>query len=168
MMELDYVTIPNRQLTQNFWLYEFLKSDSAAALGLDNTPNADQLANIERLAEKLQSIRSMLSFHYVDEVFIDITSGFRSKAVNKAAGGSETSDHLKGSSADFKCRTKAMDLRELHIARQINHSKMSFDQLIYYPPLLGERLHLGMGDRMRREVMTRSPHRDGYLRGIVG
>jgi hypothetical protein len=61
-----------------------------------------------------------------------------------------------------------MDLRELHVARLIDHSKMSFDQLIYYPPLLGERLHLGMGDRMRREVMTRSPHRDGYLRGIVG
>jgi hypothetical protein len=87
MTSLDYVSIPNRQLTENFWLYEFLVSDNAAALRLDNTPDADQLANIERLAEKLQSIRSMLSFHFVNEVFIDITSGFRSRAVNKAAGG---------------------------------------------------------------------------------
>ncbi|MBL4544461.1 MAG: hypothetical protein JKP95_00515 [Oceanicaulis sp.] len=116
MTSLDYVSIPNRQLTENFWLYEFLVSDNAAALRLDNTPDADQLANIERLAEKLQSIRSMLSFHFVNEVFIDITSGFRSRAVNKAAGGSRTSDHLNGGSADFQCRTKAMDLRELHVA----------------------------------------------------
>ena len=85
------------QLSPNFSLHEMTKSDTALRNNLDNNPKADEVANLKRLCEIiLQPIRN----HYAKGV--KINSGYRSPSVNKAAGGSTTSDHCKGMAADIE------------------------------------------------------------------
>ena len=82
------------QLTANFTLEEFTRSTAADRLGIDNTPNPQEIANIRRLCvEILQPARLALGP-------IQISSGFRSKALNKAVGGVSDSAHRLGFAAD--------------------------------------------------------------------
>lgn len=71
----------NIQLTNNFWLNEFL-------LEPERTPNQEELLNLHKLAQVLQFIRDI----YV-KAPIRITSGLRSY--------SATSQHKLGKAADF-------------------------------------------------------------------
>src|SRR4249920_1377972 len=80
----------------NFQLSEFLVSEVAARRGLDNTPNAEALANLERLAGVLERVRDICGGHPVI-----ISSGYRSPAVNAAVGGSVSSSHTIGLAVDF-------------------------------------------------------------------
>lgn len=71
------------QLTKNFTLEEFEKTDS----GLPNSMPKVYHANAKFVAEKLQTLRDWCMFPIV------IESGYRSIAVNKAVGGSSNSLH---------------------------------------------------------------------------
>lgn len=82
----------------NFTLEELVRSDTAKRLNLDNTPDQDSLAKLGRLArEILQPVRNRW------EKPITVTSGYRSRAVNKAVGGVATSQHMSGEAADIVC-----------------------------------------------------------------
>lgn len=84
------------KLAKNFSLSELTKSQSAVRKGIDNTPNAKAIANLVFLAENiLQPARD----HFGPVV---VSSGFRSSLVNRAIGGSATSDHCYGYAADFE------------------------------------------------------------------
>jgi len=84
-------------LTKNFTLHELTKSETALWHGMDNTPNAEQVDNLKRLAEKvLQPIRD----HFARGV--KVNSGYRAPDVNARVGGSRTSDHCRGMSADIE------------------------------------------------------------------
>jgi len=85
------------QLSTNFSLKEFIKSDTATRKGLDNTPSPDVVANLQKLVDNIvQPVRN----HY-DKV-VTINSGYRSIEVNTSVGGSKTSDHCKGMAADIE------------------------------------------------------------------
>ena len=43
-----------RMLSENFTLDEFVFSQTAARLGIDNTPSPEVLANLKRLAQALE------------------------------------------------------------------------------------------------------------------
>ena len=84
-------------LTANFTLEELTKSEVALRTDLDNTPGPVEIAALKLLAEKvLQPVRN----HFGKGV--KCNSGFRAKAVNKATGGVETSDHCKGQASDIE------------------------------------------------------------------
>jgi hypothetical protein len=84
-------------LTTNFSLNELTKSEIALRMDLDNTPGEAEIASLKLLAEKvLQPVRD----HFGKGV--KCNSGFRASAVNQAAGGSKTSDHVKGQAADIE------------------------------------------------------------------
>jgi hypothetical protein len=84
-------------LTTNFSLNELTKSEVALRMDLDNTPGEAEIASLRLLAEKvLQPIRD----HFGKGV--KCNSGFRASAVNQAAGGAKTSDHVKGQAADIE------------------------------------------------------------------
>jgi hypothetical protein len=113
------------KLSTNFSLSELTKSESASRLGLDNTPALQIIENLEALVENiLQPVRDKFGP-------VVVTSGYRSPEVNKAIGGSATSDHCKGQAADFEVLGK--DNRELAIWIAEN---MQFTQLIleFYKP----------------------------------
>jgi hypothetical protein len=85
------------QLSKNFSLAEMTHSNTAISKGLDNTPSADIIANLQILIDNvLQPIRDKLGKS------IKINSGYRSPAVNTSVGGSITSDHCKGQAADIE------------------------------------------------------------------
>ena len=91
----------NIKLSENFTLYEFMRSDIANRINLhryqEQITEKDVL-NLKRLCENiLQPLRN-----YFKEP-INITSGYRSPQLNRAIGGAQQSDHLYGRAADIKC-----------------------------------------------------------------
>lgn len=144
------------QLTPHFRLSEFTRSDTARRLGIDNAPTRHHLANLHVLATKLEEVRALFGCPII------ITSGYRSPALNKAVDGSATSSHCEGLAADFHVPGFGPDQA---VAQAIADSALEFDQLIFEQART-HWIHLGVGDRMRREVLSWRSGR-GYQRGIV-
>ena len=63
----------------------------------DNTPNEKELANLQKLAEFLEQVKTLL-----DGKPIMINSAFRSKQVNDSVGSKDTSQHRLGYAADIR------------------------------------------------------------------
>lgn len=85
------------KLTANFTLEELTVSPTAKRLGLPNTPTQEHIANMKYVCEKiLEPVRA----HFGKPV--QINSSYRSPAVNKAVGGSATSQHSNGEAVDFE------------------------------------------------------------------
>lgn len=114
------------QLSENFHLSEFTKSQAASRLGIDNTPGPREIRNLIVLCEKvLEPTRS----HYGRPLIA--SSGYRSPRVNKAIGGSSTSQHVLGEAVDFEIPGVANPDVARWMARSLN-----YDQLIleFYTP----------------------------------
>jgi hypothetical protein len=81
------------KLSKNFNLAELIKTNVRQ---FDNMPNMTAIDNLQLLVDNvLQPVRD----HFGPVV---VTSGYRSPEVNKAIGGSATSDHTRGMAADFE------------------------------------------------------------------
>jgi hypothetical protein len=105
-------------LTEHFTLEELTVTNHRT---LDNTPNDDELANLVRLAEFLEKVKSFL-----DGKPIMVNSGFRSKAVNDAVGSRDSSQHRVGAACDFRVPSMTPDA----VVRALVASKLPFDQII--------------------------------------
>ncbi len=128
------------QLSEHFTLEEFLRSDTARKLGNDNKPLPKHLENLKKTAAGFEKVRALLGGP------IQITSGYRNPAVNKAVGGTATSAHPQGFAGDFK----HPKLSPLECARRIRDSDIMFDQLILET---GRGVvHIGFGPGSRRQV----------------
>ena len=109
-------------VTMHFTIEELYASDTAKRLGIDNTPNVQQMINLVYLAAYvLEPLRMAM-----DEP-IKIGSGFRCQKLNKAVGGVYNSQHLKGQAADL-----CIDGDIAKGKRWFNYIKnhLPFDQLI--------------------------------------
>lgn len=85
------------ELSKNFTLNELIKSQEATRLGIDNTPNEEQIKNLKILCEKiLQPLRDYYGMP------LSISSGYRSATLCEAIGSSAKSQHTKGQAADFE------------------------------------------------------------------
>jgi uncharacterized protein YcbK (DUF882 family) len=107
-------------LSPNFTLDELTASQTAARKGLDNTPNATEVANLVRVASLLEEVRALLNKPIL------INSGFRSKAVNDAVGSRDTSQHRIGCAADI--RVPGMTPRE--VVEACIAANIGYDQII--------------------------------------
>ena len=84
------------QLSKNLSLREAAKSMTAKRLGIDNSPADFDITNLKAIAEKIfQPVRDHFG------VPIAVSSGFRSKALNKAIGGAKFSQHMVGEALDL-------------------------------------------------------------------
>ena len=84
------------QLTEHFTLEEFERSGTAARLHIDNRVPEALVPNIRHLCEEaLEPLRE----HFGEPVFI--SSGYRSPELNKAVGGVQNSQHMRGEAADI-------------------------------------------------------------------
>lgn len=107
------------KLSENFWLVEFTKSQTAARLGINNNPTGEHLKNLQRLIDHvLQPTRAALGP-------LVVNSGYRSPSLNAKVGGSVNSQHSLGEAADIECPA----LGNLALARWIAEN-VEFDQLI--------------------------------------
>jgi uncharacterized protein YcbK (DUF882 family) len=84
------------RLSNNFYLKEFTKSSTAIRHGLNNTPNATQIENLQVLCYNvLQPIRDEFGP-------FSPSSGYRSIELNDIIGGSRNSQHTRGEAADIE------------------------------------------------------------------
>lgn len=90
-------------LTDHFVLAEFERSDVAARMGIDNTvPDSTILGEVQKTAEMLERIRALLLSIRRFTGGIEVTSGYRCPALNRAIKGAANSDHMKGMAVDWK------------------------------------------------------------------
>ena len=84
------------RLSKNLTLKEVVKSNTATRKGIDNTPDQWAINNLQAVADHIfQPVRDHFG------VPIGVTSGFRSKELNKAIGGSKYSQHMIGEAIDI-------------------------------------------------------------------
>lgn len=110
------------KISKNVSYSEAIRSNTAKRLGLDNTPNKYHYINMKILCEK---VFEPLRLHFANP--IRISSMFRGKALNKAVGGSKTSQHCKGEAMDIQ-GTNGVSNAELYYFIRDN---LDFDQLIW-------------------------------------
>lgn len=88
------------KLSEHFTLDEMIYSDTARRHGLGNTPDAKVRLALSNLCQKiLEPVRERFGHP------IHVTSGYRSAELNRAVGGSPTSQHMTGDAADIVCRS---------------------------------------------------------------
>lgn len=107
-----------------FTMGEFMRSDTADRMGIDNRCKREHVTNILALvANVLDPLREAYGKP------IRITSGFRCPALNKAVGGSPTSDHMLGRAADIvgTPNTPEENRRLFNLVQSLD---LPFDQLI--------------------------------------
>jgi hypothetical protein len=113
------------KLSEHLDLSEVVRSESAKRKGISNMPTAEHIANFKILAEKV--------FEPIREHFrcpIHISSGYRSKELNAAIGGSATSQHCTGEAIDIDMDGTPNGVTNRMVFDYIKDN-LEFDQLIY-------------------------------------
>jgi hypothetical protein len=105
-------------LTEHFTLEELTHTDHRE---FDNTPTADEKANLVRVAGLLEQVKATLGGKP-----IMVNSAFRSKKVNDAVGSKDTSQHRVGCAADIRVPGMTPD----EVVRAIIAANLPYDQII--------------------------------------
>lgn len=145
------------QLSPNFSLAHFTRSETARERGIANEPAPEHLPQLYRLAAALEQVQTLLAAP------LQITSGYRSLALNAAVGGVPTSRHALGLAADFVCPGFGAPLA---VAQTIAASAIGFDQVIHE---YGRWVHFGLapgGLEPRRQLLTICTVKEGYVDGL--
>ena len=133
------------QITPNFSLAELTRTSRPYS----NQPGEAEIARLRTLCVRvLEPLRA----HFGRPVLIN--SAYRSQKVNRAVGGSATSQHLRGEAADVEIP----GISNLEVAQYIRDN-LPFDQLIleaYRPGVPGSGwVHVSYREgRLRRSVLT--------------
>jgi hypothetical protein len=111
------------QLSKNLVLAEVMRSETAKRKGISNMPTPEHIENFKKLAENVfQPIRDHFG------VPIRISSGYRSKALNTAVGGSLSSQHCKGEAIDIDMDGTTITNKQIFDFVKDN---VNFDQMIW-------------------------------------
>ena len=110
------------QLSTNFRLSEFTRSDTAKRLGIENEcSSVEQVLNLAYLCHMvLQPLRDKFGP-------IRITSGYRCPELNHAVGGVKNSQHMRGEAADIYLPSVEKGREYLAFLKTLPH----VDQLIW-------------------------------------
>lgn len=126
------------------------KSETAIRKGIDNTPNQEQIEAMKLLCEKVydplcKTIGGVLPY----------TSFFRSVKLNKAIGGSSTSQHCKGEAIDIDCDGTNITNKTIF---ELLKAEFDFDQIIKeYPDINGNPswVHVSWSSKAnRKEILV--------------
>jgi hypothetical protein len=111
------------QLSTNLSLAEVTRSETAKRKGISNMPTAEHIENFKKLASNIfQPIRE----HFGKPIII--SSGYRSAELNKAIGGSLSSQHCSGEAIDIDM--DGTDITNAQIFYYIKDN-LNFDQIIW-------------------------------------
>ena len=111
------------KLSKNFALSEITHSNTAKRLGIDNEPTETHLQNMQYLVDNLlQPLRDAVGP-------IRVSSGYRNPSLNRAIGGSRSSQHCKGQALDLQFWEMGK-MNNKVIYDWILKSGLEFDQMI--------------------------------------
>ena len=113
------------KISQHLDLVEVTRSETAKRRGISNEPTPEHLENFKILAE---NVFEKMRVHF--GVPIRISSGYRSKALNTAIGGSLTSQHCKGEAIDIDMDGSSSGVTNKMLYDYIKDN-LEFDQLIW-------------------------------------
>lgn len=113
------------KISEHLDLSEVTRSETAKRKGVSNEPTPEHLENFKKLAEHVfEPIRKHFG------VPIHISSGYRSKALNAAIGGSATSQHCKGEAIDIDMDGSSNGVTNKMVFDYIK-ANIKFDQMIW-------------------------------------
>lgn len=117
-----------------FNLNELIKSDTANAKNIDNTPDESIKAHLIELVENLldpirEKWAKYCDINKLGNPAIKINSGFRCDALNIALGGSVTSAHKLGYAADIVPVNGNMKIFQDWIKKEIDN--FNYDQILF-------------------------------------
>jgi len=111
------------KFSKNFSLAEIEHSNTAKRLGISNEMSEEHIENMQRLiTDLIQPMRDAIGP-------IRVTSGYRSKTLNSAIGGSNRSQHSKGQALDLQFWSEGK-MNNKVIYDWILNSGLDFDQII--------------------------------------
>ena len=111
------------KISDNITYAEAIHSQTAKRRGIDNTPTAKQVEVMKLTAEKIfEPLRKFVGGP------IKVNSFFRSAELNKAIGGSKTSQHCKGQAIDIDAVFGHKTNAEMYNWVKEN---LNFDQMIW-------------------------------------
>jgi phosphoribosylaminoimidazole-succinocarboxamide synthase len=113
------------KISEHLDLVEVTRSETAKRKGISNMPTPEHLENFKKLA---QNIFEPIRKHF--GVPIHISSGYRSKALNIAIGGSLTSQHCSGEAIDIDMDGSSNGVTNKMVFEFIK-ANLNFDQLIF-------------------------------------
>lgn len=146
-------------VTKDFHLSEFIRSDTAVRLGIDNTPSALIVATLRNvLIPAMQAVRDLLGAP------VTVLSGYRCPALNAAVRGSQGSQHMDGHACDFISPRYGPPSRVAQF--MVAHmDRLKPDQIIAE----GHWTHVSFSPRPRNEVLTAHFTDAGvsYTRGLA-
>lgn len=120
-----------------FTIQELCKSDTAVANKIDNTPNATVKSHLNELIKFLNPLREAWGSPIL------VTSGYRSKKLNRLVGGSPSSVHMIGYAVDLVPKNGKMTDFKKFVRNYLKDKK--FDQcIIERNARNSEWIHLGL------------------------
>ena len=132
-----------------FTLKEFLYSETAGSLGIENVPDFEQVRNLDNLVKYLLNPCRQ----YIGRS-IYINSGYRSITLNAVVGGVSTSQHLEGKAADI---TTLYNKADVDLFKFIV-DKMDFDQCIRYKTFI----HVSYDGKSNRNQVIDKINKESY------
>ncbi|WDF45926.1 D-Ala-D-Ala carboxypeptidase family metallohydrolase [Chryseobacterium sp. KACC 21268] len=136
-------------LSVHLSLAQAIRSDTAKQNGLDNTPSAAEKENLKQLG-----------INIYDKIYdqfngnVKLTSVFRSEAVNKKVGGSNTSQHRFGQALDIQGTN---GITNKQIFKYVRHN-LSYHQIIWEYGSKNEPdwVHVGYKPSGNKKINTRA------------
>jgi zinc D-Ala-D-Ala carboxypeptidase len=113
------------KLSEHLSLSEVIRSESAKRNGISNMPTPEHIENFKILAAKV--------FEPIREHFgvpIRISSGYRSKELNRLIKGSSSSQHCKGQAIDIDMDGTSNGVTNTDVFNYIKDN-LPFDQMIW-------------------------------------
>jgi len=146
------------RLSKNFVLSEITHSNTAKRLGIRNEPTESHLQNMQHLITNLiQPLRDALGP-------IRISSGYRNPSLNRAIGGSVSSQHCKGEALDLQF-WEVGQMNNKVIYDWIIKSDIEFDQMINEFDFAW--IHISLKDKgNRKQVLEACKNEDGDTKYI--
>lgn len=130
------------RLSPHFTLAEMEASDTARRLGICNKAPSGVVKNLGYLASNLlEQIRTLVGKP------IYISSGYRCERLNKAVGGSATSQHRYGQAVDIQ----VFGLSPKSLYAIIKNSNLQYDQLILEKTKQAEWVHVSFCKHNRNQ-----------------
>lgn len=110
--------------SKHFKFSDFVDSEKARELGIDNRPDFYRCMNIGVLMDFLDKMREAWGGAII------VNSGYRCEELNNAVGGKPTSGHLSGYAADLRMPTGGVSIDVFYdwLMRWLGKEKIKYDE----------------------------------------